>query len=59
MTQLELAKKAIETIGWHSFHCRVYGTEGGKCSNGWNILMTQIMGITCFLSTHKDFVESL
>lgn len=30
MTQLELAKKAIETIGWHSFHCRIYAREVGK-----------------------------
>lgn len=35
MTELELAKKAIENIGRHSFHCRIYATEGGKCSNGW------------------------
>lgn len=35
MTQLELARKTIEKIGWHSFHCRIYASEGGKCSNGW------------------------
>lgn len=35
MTQFELARKAIESIGWHSFHCRIYATEGGKCSDGW------------------------
>ena len=36
MTQFELAKKTIETIGWHSFHCSIYATEGGACGNGWD-----------------------
>ena len=36
MTQLELARKAIENIGWHSFHCNLYASEGGACSGGWD-----------------------
>ncbi len=36
MTQFELAKKTIETIGWQSFNCRLYASEGGACSNGWD-----------------------
>lgn len=36
MTQFELAKKTIETIGWQSFNCRLYASEGGACGNGWD-----------------------
>lgn len=36
MTQFELAKKTIETIGWQSLNCRLYASEGGACGNGWD-----------------------
>ena len=36
MTQMELARKVLDNIGWHSLHCSLYASEGGACGGGWD-----------------------
>lgn len=36
MTQVELARKVLDDIGWHSLHCSLYASEGGACGGGWD-----------------------